>query len=210
MTADSFWIAKADSLESFATAAPLQMRLCCPDRQRTITRSGKTIHNLSRHLLFKPTCGSVTLCARGLPAPKCSEETPQPNEIYIFWTVSVHVAHVVHTSEVSVSAAHKASLWDCSNEGERELGNKESYQTPRVDAYYSRVNTGEPFEVARNNSAANKPEMKAEMNAAAAEEESFRAQKTVQSGLNKLFTRLPVMAVEQTRSAQTGRSTWSG
>lgn len=98
-------------------------------------------------------------------------------------------------------------LAENSNEGERELGNKESYQIPRVDAYYSRVNTGEPFEVARNNSAANKPEMKAEMNAAAAEEESFRAQKTVQSGLNKLFTRLPVMVVEQTRSAQTGRST---
>lgn len=96
-----------------------------------------------------------------------------------------------------------SSLQGAANEGERELGNKESYQTPRVDAYYSRVNTGEPFEVARNNSAANKPEMKA----AAAEEESFRAQKTVQSGLNKLFTRLPVMAVEQTRSAQTRRST---
>lgn len=98
-------------------------------------------------------------------------------------------------------------LAENSNKGERELGNKESYQTPRVDAYYSRVNTGEPFEVARNNSAANKPEMKAEMNAAAAEEESFRAQKTVQSGLNKLFTRLAVMAVEQTCSAQTRRPT---
>lgn len=46
-----------------------------------------------------------------------------------------------------------------------------------MDAYYSGVNTGEPFEVARNNSAANKPEMKAEMNAAAAEEKVSKLRK---------------------------------